>query len=128
MKPLLITLPALAFSAQMAVADGHTSAPAVTGKYDGQTYLMTAEKMTLYTFDKDSRNTSNCYDDCAVKWPPLLAEPGMDLAKGYGLIERTDGTMQVAYKGQPLYLWFKDSKPGDMTGDGVKGVWHTARP
>lgn len=37
---------------------------------------------------------------------------------------RTDGTMQWAYEGKPLYLWTKDTKPGDVTGDGVGGVWH----
>ncbi|MEQ3670419.1 hypothetical protein [Pseudophaeobacter sp.] len=52
----------------------------------------------------------------------------MDLPKGYSVIDRKDGSAQIAYKGQPLYLWFKDMNPGDMTGDGVKGVWHTARP
>jgi predicted lipoprotein with Yx(FWY)xxD motif len=32
----------------------------------------------------------------------------------------------VAYKGKPLYLFIKDAKAGDMTGDGVGDVWHTA--
>jgi predicted lipoprotein with Yx(FWY)xxD motif len=74
------------------------------------------------------RLVANVNDDCATKWPPLIAEAGMDLPKGYSLIERKDGGLQVAYKGKPLYLWFKDENPGDMTGDGVKGVWHIARP
>jgi predicted lipoprotein with Yx(FWY)xxD motif len=37
---------------------------------------------------------------------------------------RNDGGRQWAFKGKPLYLWIKDHKPGDMTGDGFKGVWH----
>lgn len=28
----------------------------------------------------------------------------------------------------PLYYWVKDKKPGDVTGDGVNGVWHVAKP
>jgi predicted lipoprotein with Yx(FWY)xxD motif len=28
----------------------------------------------------------------------------------------------------PLYLWVKDEKPGDTTGDGVNSVWHVAKP
>ena len=44
----------------------------------------------------------------------------------YTLVQRKDGTMQWAYDGKPLYLWKKDTKPGDMTGDGVGGVWHVA--
>ena len=119
------TLILTAFSAS---ADGHTGAPAVTGKFNGETYLMDAHKMTLYTFDKDKKGVSNCYETCAERWPPLMGDAAMDLPKNYSLIERKDGMQQVAYKGQPLYLWIKDEKPGDMTGDGVKGVWHTARP
>jgi predicted lipoprotein with Yx(FWY)xxD motif len=46
----------------------------------------------------------------------------------WSLIKRDDGSMQWAYKGKPLYLWIKDGKPGERTGDGFKGVWHIARP
>ena len=88
--------------------------------------LTDAKGMTLYTFDKDTAGTSNCYDKCAVNWPPLIAAAGAAADDEYTLIERKDGTMQWAYDGKPLYLWIKDAKPGDMTGDGVNDVWHTA--
>ncbi len=48
--------------------------------------------------------------------------------KEYGVITRADGTKQWAYNGAPLYTWVGDSSVGDMTGDGVKGVWHIAKP
>ncbi|MES0884325.1 COG4315 family predicted lipoprotein [Roseibium sp. SCP14] len=128
LKSLALTGATLIVSTMAASADGHTGAPAVAGEINGKSYLMDAHKMTLYTFDKDKNGVSNCYDACAEKWPPLLGEDGTTLTEFYSLVERKDGTWQVAYKGQPLYLWFKDEKPGDMTGDGVKGVWHTARP
>jgi predicted lipoprotein with Yx(FWY)xxD motif len=48
--------------------------------------------------------------------------------RGYAVITREDGSKQWAYKGKPLYYWVKDTKPGDVSGDGVKGVWHTAKP
>lgn len=86
--------------------------------------------MTLYTFDKDVAGSgkSVCNGDCAIKWPPLAAGT-FDKASGdYAVITRDDGSMQWSYKGKPLYLWFKDQKPGDMTGDGVNNVWRTARP
>jgi predicted lipoprotein with Yx(FWY)xxD motif len=41
---------------------------------------------------------------------------------------RDDGAKQWAYKGKPLYTWAKDTKPGDITGDGVNNVWHIAKP
>ncbi len=86
--------------------------------------------MTLYTFDKDVAESgkSVCNGDCAVKWPPLAAAAGDKGGNGYSVITRDDGSQQWAYKGKPLYLWFKDQKPGDMTGDGVNNVWRTAKP
>ena len=82
--------------------------------------------MTLYTFDKDSAGVSNCYDSCAVSWPPYLASAGAT-ADGLTTIERRDGALQWAKDGAPLYLWVGDSAPGDATGDGVGGVWHLAK-
>jgi len=32
-----------------------------------------------------------------------------------------------AYDGKPLYTWFKDKKPGDVTGDMVEGLWHIVK-
>jgi len=33
----------------------------------------------------------------------------------------------AVFKGRPLYLWSKDQKPGDMTGDGFNGIWHVIK-
>jgi len=86
--------------------------------------------MTLYTFDKDPADGSKsvCNGDCATKWPPLMASAADKASGSYSIVTRDDGSKQWAYKGKPLYLWFKDQKPGDKTGDGVNNVWHTAKP
>lgn len=84
--------------------------------------------MALYTFDKDAAGKSACNGPCAVNWPPLLASDNAKGAGDYGIVVRDDGKKQWTYKGKPLYTWIKDRKPGDKTGDGVKGVWHTAMP
>ena len=86
--------------------------------------------MTLYTFDKDVAGSgkSVCNGDCATKWPPLAAGTFDKSSGDYTVITRDDGSKQWSYKGKPLYLWINDKKPGDMTGDGVNNVWHTARP
>ena len=46
----------------------------------------------------------------------------------FNIIIRDDNSRQWAYKGQPLYYFVKDGKPGDKTGDGVGGAWKIARP
>lgn len=90
--------------------------------------LTDGDGMSLYVFDKDAAAVSNCYDDCAAKWPPLEAGRNAKPQGEFGIIIRADGSRQWAFKGQPLYTWFKDAAPGDITGDGVKDVWHLARP
>lgn len=94
----------------------------------GKDMLTDDKGMTLYTFDKDGMGMSACTDACAQNWPPLMADMGGKAMGDYSVIKRPDGSMQWAYKGKPLYLWSKDAKPGDTTGDGFKGVWHVARP
>ncbi|MGH9149067.1 MAG: hypothetical protein ACRD0F_01860, partial [Acidimicrobiales bacterium] len=35
---------------------------------------------------------------------------------------------QVSYNGKPLYRYAGDSAPGQVTGDGIGGLWHVAKP
>ncbi len=83
--------------------------------------------MTLYTFDKDAGGKSACNGPCATNWPPLMAAADAKAAGDWSVITRDDGARQWAYKGQPVYLWAKDQKPGDKTGDGFNSVWHVAK-
>lgn len=107
---------------------GMASAQAPAKANDG--VLTNSTGMTLYTFDNDPSGGSKsaCNGACANNWPPLLAEGGAQATGDYSIITRDDGKKQWAYKGKPLYLWSKDQKPGDKTGDGFKNVWHAAKP
>lgn len=91
--------------------------------------LTNAAGMTLYTFDKDAAGSgkSVCNGPCATNWPPLMAGADAKQSGDYSIATRDDGAKQWAFKGKPLYLWAKDKKPGDKTGDGFNSVWHTAR-
>lgn len=90
--------------------------------------LAGANGMTLYTFKKDTKDVSNCYDNCAKNWPPLVAAGNAKADGAYSIVDRKDGTKQWAKDGMPLYFWVKDTKMGDVTGDGVGGTWDVARP
>lgn len=92
----------------------------------GKVYV-DAKGMTLYTFDKDQKGVSNCYDQCAVNWPPFVAGAKAKASGEWSLVDRKDGTKMWAYDGMPLYTFIKDKKSGDTTGDGVGGVWHVAK-
>jgi predicted lipoprotein with Yx(FWY)xxD motif len=89
--------------------------------------------MTLYMFTKDAKDTSNCYDQCATAWPPLLTSGAPNAAKGVdaallGTTTRKDGKMQVTYAGMPLYYWAQDKKAGDVLGQDVGKVWYVVAP
>jgi len=91
--------------------------------------LTNSAGMTLYTLDNDPAGSgkSACNGTCATNWPPLLASADAKASGDYTIITRDDGARQWAFKGKPLYLWIKDAKPGDKTGDGVNQVWRVAR-
>ena len=83
--------------------------------------------MTLYVFDKDKANKSSCYNECAAMWPPYKAAANAKAHGEWTLVKRKGGSMMWAYEKHPLYVYAKDKKPGDATGDGVGGVWHIAK-
>jgi len=86
--------------------------------------LTAANGMTLYTFDNDKDGMSACYDQCAANWPPYLANAGESMGDEWTTVKRTDGAMQWAYDGKPVYFFKGDAAKGDKNGDGLKGVWH----
>lgn len=81
--------------------------------------------MTLYIFTKDTENVSNCSWECEVKWPVYFNENLSD--NWYSSIKREDWKMQTTLNWQPLYYFFKDEKPWDMNGEGLKNVWYTVK-
>ncbi|MEZ4668052.1 MAG: hypothetical protein R3E39_09060 [Anaerolineae bacterium] len=98
------------------------------------TVLVGPAGMTLYMFKNDTADTSNCYDQCAANWPPLLVDsadaiiPGQNLLGTFGTAERTDGTLQVTYNSMPLYYWKDDKAIGDTNGQGVGDNWFVVQP
>ncbi len=97
-------------------------------------YLSASNGMTLYQSTKDAINVSNCTGACAVAWPPyivsatsatsLTADPG--ITGQIGTIKRADGSLQVTYRGLPLYFFAQDTKPGDTNGEAVNGFTEVA--
>lgn len=83
--------------------------------------------MTLYVFDKDAGGKSVCNGPCAAIWPPLLVTGDGKASGDWTIVARDDGSKQWAFKGKPVYKYSKDTKPGEMTGDGFNGVWHAVK-
>jgi predicted lipoprotein with Yx(FWY)xxD motif len=98
--------------------------------------LVNSTGRTLYLFKADVDTKSACAGPCATAWPPLLdtgkptAGTGLTASK-LGTITRSGGNQQVTYNGHPLYLFIKDQKPGQTTGQGVTAfgaAWFALSP
>ena len=84
--------------------------------------LVTKGGFTLYTYQLDTKNHSNCTTFCLQMWPPLVVSPGDvptgDDVTGLGAITRSNGERQVTYDGMPLYSYVLDHVPGRTVGEG----------
>src|SRR5262245_11123951 len=123
MRRTLIGLAAIMLTTSAALAVGGT------GDTSAGKAFVSDRGFTLYTLSSDKSNYSTCYAKCTKIWPPYRATAGAKYKRGWSIITRRDGTRMWAYKGHPLYTFFKDKQPGDAYGKGVHdnwGWWHVA--
>ena len=99
------------------------------------TIVVDGAGMTVYVFDNDTANsgTSTCEGECLVQWPAVVTDSDNPTVEGVmgtvGTITRTDdGAKQITLNGLPLYYWVEDTAPGDVSGQGVGGVWWVVGP
>src|SRR5687767_3450633 len=111
-----------------------TDAPSVvkfTNRTDLGEILTDQSGRTLYVFTNDDENKSNCYEQCATNWPPLISSGKPrgppEIQDDLGSFKRTEGLDHVTYRGWPLYYYAKDANVTDAKGDGVGGVWFVVR-
>ena len=139
--PFAIALAAAGVAAAAAVTQqsSHTSAAsnATAGRVTLHktkigSVLATSSGRTLYLFMADKHGRSACYGQCATNWPPLMKKGTVSAATGVktsllGTTKRTNGKLQVAYKGHPLYLFKLDHGAGQTAGQGLNffgGKWY----
>jgi predicted lipoprotein with Yx(FWY)xxD motif len=104
-----------------------TDAVVQTGETDLGPVLTDADGFTLYGFEPDEGGTPTCEDDCADAWPPLTVD-GASLPEGldsavFSVVQRSDGSNQLAAGGWPLYTYSGDSASGDTNGQSVPQWW-----
>jgi predicted lipoprotein with Yx(FWY)xxD motif len=76
-------------SVTMAQTKEPTSADTSKGKA-----LVDLNGMTLYVFDRDSTGKSNCNAQCAVNWPPLIADTDAKASGRFSFVTRDDARKQ----------------------------------
>ncbi|TFF12454.1 COG4315 family predicted lipoprotein [Cellulosimicrobium funkei] len=114
--------------------DGSSDVALGTADSSLGTVVVDGQGMTVYYYDKDTKGsgTSACEGECAAAWPAVhaaSADPEVDGVTGeVGTITGVDGELQVTVDGRPVYTYAADTGPGDVTGQGVNGVWHVVAP
>jgi len=99
------------------------------------TVLIGANGHTLYRFTTDTKNHALCTGGCAVYWKPLLVKVGTKPTAGSGVagnllgsIKSAHGMQQVTYAGFPLYMYFQDTKAGQLNGQGASNAQNGIKP
>jgi predicted lipoprotein with Yx(FWY)xxD motif len=124
----------VSLSAIFAATAGATAKPMVSTAHNARlkaTILVNSSGRTLYHLSVEHKGHFICVDKtCLSFWHPLLVSKGTKPTGRVALttVRRPDGTLQVAYRGEPLYTFVQDRKRGDVKGEGFKdvGVWHAA--
>jgi predicted lipoprotein with Yx(FWY)xxD motif len=93
------------------------------------TILIDSQGMTLYHLSGEQNGKFICTGTaCLSVWHPLIA-PSSGAPRGevgsLGTVKRPEGTVQVTYKGSPLYTFTGDQQSGETKGQGIKdvGTW-----
>ena len=92
--------------------------------------LADAHGFTVYAFAGDLEKVKHgtCDEDCLkANWRPVTAGENENPVANFSVIVAADGTRQWAYKGDGLYTFVQDVKPGQILGDRF-GSGHGPRP
>jgi len=95
------------------------------------TILVDSQGMTLYHLSGEQNGKFICTSSaCLGVWHPIIAPSGgaPGGVSSLGTVKRPEGTIQVTYKGTPLYTFTGDRQPGETKGQGIKdvGTWSAA--
>lgn len=130
---LVVLVAAILATAAVAEMSSNYTINTSTNKTLG-TYLVNQTGFALYYFanDKPGNGTSACAGGCTKIWPPFYAKnvtipAGLNVTD-FTAVMRKDKMNQTSFKGWPLYLFSGDMKPGDLNGQGFKGIWFVIDP
>lgn len=115
-------------AATTASSEGAAVVKSASNSTLGATVLVNAQGMTLYSLSGEHGGKFICTSSaCLQVWHPLTASTGAPSGSvsSLGTVKRSDGTVQVTYKGMPLYTFAQDQNPGEAKGQGIKdvGTW-----
>lgn len=84
--------------------------------------LTTIRGFSVYSFDRDTANKSNCDARCEETFAPVLAHASAPRSRGdWGVIERSPGVFQWTYRKKPLYTLVEEEQRAAFHGSDIPG-------
>ncbi len=103
------------------VPAGFKVIPSTTGRL-----LVNKDEFSIYSWDGDEPNKSNCDQECLKNWTPVPA-PGIAMDRGdWTVVKQASGFNQWALRGRPLYTYNNDKGTRSFTGSDVPD-WQNPR-
>ena len=133
---LIVMLVAAAVAAGAAAAPAMAAGTKITARSSPfGTMLWGPGPQAIYIFERDRRNLSRCYGECARLWPPVYTTDKPVAGRGIrrsllGTTRRRDGRRQVTYAGKPLY-YYANERAGQVLCHRVTlngGLWWVVGP
>lgn len=85
--------------------------------------LSTDIGFSVYAWDGDGPNKSNCKDACLKVWRPVAAPQAAQPRGDWSIIERSPGIKQWTFRGRPLYTRIAETRFRSLEGGDIPG-WH----
>ena len=116
-------------SAQTSTSSSSALVKTASNSKLGGTVLVDSQGRTLYHLSAEQSGKFICTTTgCLQVWHPLTAPAGATPSgsvSSLSTVKRADGSVQVTYKGAPLYTFAQDKEAGEANGQGIKdvGTW-----
>jgi predicted lipoprotein with Yx(FWY)xxD motif len=103
----------------------------------GKSVVISPQGRTLYALSPETSKHLLCKSaECFKVWPPVTVKSskvklkaGSGVQGHLGILRRSNGTLQVTLRGEPLYRFSGDSGKDQSHGQGIEsfgGKWHAA--
>ncbi len=85
--------------------------------------LVNYSGFSVYSWDGDGPDKSNCTGACLESWLPVLAAESSQPQGEWTILQRQPGIRQWSFRKKPVYTYIGDTKPRSMMGSDEPG-WH----
>ncbi len=125
----------VSFAAVALASGGAVTVGSASNSELGKKVVVNPQGRTLYALSPETSHHLLCTSrECLKAWPPLTVpsrrtklKAGSGVQGLLSLVRRSDGRLQVALRGRPLYRFSGDHSRGEANGEGVEsfgGTWH----